>query len=78
MSYQKRTIKHLADKDNTQLSYATRSHSMACLGSLYRSYRYDHKCQFRSFIREYKLTEEVGFSVVAFGETKARNKRGTK
>ena len=78
MSYQKRTIKHLTDKDNTQLTYAARSHAKTCLGALYKSYRYDHKCQFQSFKREYGLTEEVAFSVVAFGETKARNKRGIK
>lgn len=76
MSYQKRTLNHLQVKDDMTQTYAARSHAKVCLGALYQSYRYDHKCGFQAFKREYKLTEEVAFQVVCFGETKARNKRG--
>ena len=72
MSYEARTIRHLAIMKDKSLPQYKRSLAGECLGALYMAYKLDSRQMKDLFMRDHGLSEGLADAVIKFGETPQR------
>ena len=68
MSYEKRTVRHLALLNDRSTPQYKRSFAAECLGALYMAYKLDSRQMKDLFMRDHGLSIDSAEAVIQFGE----------
>ena len=75
MSYEARTIRHLAIMQDKTLPQYKRSFAGECLGALYMAYKLDSRQMKSIFMSDHGLSEIIADAVIKFGEAPQKSLR---
>ena len=68
MSYEKRTVRHLAALNDRSTPQYKRSFAAECLGALYMAYRLDCRQMKDLFMRDHGLSNSSAEAIIEFGK----------
>ena len=68
MSYEKRTVRHLAAFNDRSTPQYKRSFAAECLGALYMAYKLDSRQMKDLFMRDHGLSHNSAEAIIEFGE----------